>query len=82
MDWIKMIILNGLYLSDFFRAKCEDVCNDSPLLQRGPSLHFHQDYVVVQHQIAQIANLEEENIKMKLKSLHFTYYIMLFFLHT
>lgn len=54
-----MITLNESHLSDFFRAQCKDVCNDSPLLYWWPSLHFHQDNVVVQHQITQIGNLLE-----------------------
>ena len=46
-----------VYLPDFLCAQCEDVRDDDPLLQRGPSLHLHQDDVVVQHQVHQVGDL-------------------------
>lgn len=46
-----------LHLSNFLQSKSDDVGDDDPFLQWWPSLHFHQDDVIIQHQVHQVGSL-------------------------
>lgn len=49
------------HLSDFLDGKGEDVEDDHPLLRRWPVRQFHQNHVCVQHQVAQVKELNPED---------------------
>lgn len=45
------------HLSDFLNGSRKDVDDDYPLLKSRPLRHFHQHHICVQHQVAQVEEL-------------------------